>query len=518
MWLAHWLGGCSSEPARDTSTAEPGAGPGFVIGADDLPSSPNALPGNETTGSGCLGETRQAEAIGLDMFVMLDLSGSMLDPLPNQASVASPTTKWDAVRAALESFVQAPETSDIGIGLQYFPQANSGVPFACEQNEDCGGGGSCTSSLCVTPAVLQVADGDGSWEFTRVAGESGTVCSGDVDCSSAGGSCRRMLGACVFPPGTVAARPEGHFVNASASPEASFVTALCSSDDDCLGVPGSRCEIVGLCSRAPVQCASSAGCPSGAGECQAFPYTCSNYTSCDAARYAAPAVDISSSESRSAEIIASLAAQVPAGATPTGPALSGALEHAQLWAEQHPERQVVTVLATDGFPTVCQPLELPELAGLASAALSGARSVRTFVIGVFGDLDADGQQRLDAIASAGGSDRALVVDTASSLAVDFLAALNVIRSTAVSCDFQLDSDAGLNFDRVNLRVRDEAGGTRSLLNVGDASACGSGDGWYYVRDAAGAPAQLSVCPATCTAFQGERARVDLEIGCATRIR
>jgi hypothetical protein len=494
-----------------------GAAPGFVIGGDDLPSSPNALPGNEAS-SGCLGETRQAEGIGLDMFLMLDLSGSMLDPLPMQPAAATPTTKWDAVRGALESFVQAPETSEIGIGLQYFPQANPGVPFACQSSEDCGAGGSCTNSLCVTPARLDTTPAGSAWDFTRIAGETGTVCSIDADCSSTGGGCRTLPGACVFPAGAIAARPEGHFANVSETPETSFVSALCAADEDCQGVPGSRCEVVGLCSLAPVQCAPSAGCRPGAGECQPFPYSCSNYTSCDAARYASPAVDISSSEARTADAIASLRAQVPAGATPTGPALTGALQHARLRAEQHPERQVVTVLATDGFPTVCRPLEIPGIAELARAEAEGARPVRTFVIGVFGDLDADGQQRLDDIARAGGSDHALVVNTASSLADDFLAALNVVRSTAVSCEFQLDAEADLNFDRVNLRIRSDGDAATSLLNVGDASDCGDQAGWYYVRDAAGVPTQLSVCPATCAEIQGETARVDLEIGCATRIR
>src|SRR5688572_22059883 len=77
VWLSPWLAGCSSKPAPDTSMGALGASPDFELGADDLPSSPNALPGNVTS-SGCLGETRQAEAIELDMFLMLDLSGSML--------------------------------------------------------------------------------------------------------------------------------------------------------------------------------------------------------------------------------------------------------------------------------------------------------------------------------------------------------------------------------------------------------------------------------------------------------
>jgi hypothetical protein len=67
-------------------------------------------------------------------------------------------------------------------------------------------------------------------------------------------------------------------------------------------------------------------------------------------------------------------------------------------------------------------------------------------------------------------------------------------------------------------VTDTAGLTTELVSVGDRAACGSEDGWYYVRDAAGAPVQVSVCPAPCQRLERERAREDLQIGCATRIR
>ena len=177
---------------------------------------------------------------------------------------------------------------------------------------------------------------------------------------------------------------------------------------------------------------------------------------------------------------------------------------------------MVTVLATDGFPTVCEPLQIPELAELARAGLP----VRTFVIGVFSDadLDTDGRQRLDQLASAGGSEQALVVNTAGDLTTEFLAALNQIRSTAVSCDFALDAGARLDLDRVNLRLLDAAGSARELLSVGDSSACGDQPGWYYVRDDAGTPVQVSVCPASCDELRRGSASAELQIGCATRIR
>jgi hypothetical protein len=509
---------CSSdESPSDTgggagSGANPAAGQGFVVGSDDLPGESGGAVSVDS--AGCLGETRQAEAIELDMYVMLDLSGSMLDPLP---AALSRSTKWDAVRSSLESFVRSPETSGIGIGLQYFPQANAGVPFACASNAECGSGGPCTSSLCVAPGRRDTPEG--ALEFLRAAGE-GTLCSGDADCAASGGSCRSPLGACVFPSGASSADASAHFANVSDTPETSIVTALCESAADCAGIPGSRCEVVGLCSLAPLQCTASVDCGAGAGECQPFPYTCADYTSCDAGRYAVPAVAIGDAATHGDELIASLDAQLPVGATPTGPALTGALEHARSWAEQHPGRQVVTLLATDGFPTVCQPLEIPGIAELASRAASAPLPVRTFVIGVFADADlgADGQARLDELARAGGTERAIVVNTAGDVARDFLDALNAIRSTAVSCVFQLDADAELDFERVNLRMTDAGGAPLELLSVSEAEACADGDGWFYVRDGGGKPLQLRVCPATCQKLERERARVDLQIGGVTRIR
>jgi hypothetical protein len=487
----------------------------FPLGDADLVGDPGSAATALQPGESCLGEARAVERIGLDMFLMLDLSGSMLDLLPLTAQRPGATSKWDAVRASLESFVQAPETSEIGIGLQYFPQSNPGVSFACSSSAECGEG-ACTNTLCVVHAQSGGADGSPPLEVLRVAGDQGTLCRTDADCPGTGETCQTLLGACVFPPGTLAERPEGHFANVADATEASFVSARCSSTADCAGVPGTRCETVGLCALSPVQCSDSVPCAPGAGQCQPFPYTCSNFTSCDVARYGEPAVAIDRSSTRATNVIQSLRAQVPLGATPTGPALAGALAQARSWAEQHPERQMVTVLATDGFPTVCEPLQIPELAELARSGLP----VRTFVIGVFSDadLDTDGRQRLDQLASAGGSEQALVVNTAGDLTSEFLAALNQIRSTAVSCDFALDAGARLDFERVNLRLLDASGNARELSNVGDASACGDQPGWHYVRDASGVPVQISACAASCDELRSGKVSAELQIGCATRIR
>ncbi|HTV25374.1 MAG TPA: hypothetical protein VMG12_42055, partial [Polyangiaceae bacterium] len=280
-------------------------------------------------------------------------------------------------------------------------------------------------------------------------------------------------------------------------------------------------EELGLCSNLVGLCSTNTPCPGGA-QCLPLGTTgCLDSASCDVQTYATPAVGISNAPERAAAIIASLQGVVPQGETPTGPALSGALQHAQQWAIDHPGRQVVAVLATDGFPTVCAPDQIADLAGLSAAAAQAERPVKTFVVGVFSndDLGQDGQARLDELARAGGTERAFVVETGGDVSLEFLQALEAIRSSVVGCTFGLQADDALDFDKVNLKLTAADGSESQLINAADAAGCErDGNGWYYVRDERGTPTQLEVCPAVCSTLQLGQARVDLQIGCATIIR
>jgi hypothetical protein len=64
--------------------------------------------------AGCSGELYQGETIPLDVYIMFDQSGSMLNP--EQGGV----TRMDAVRAALDQFVHDPKSAGIGVGIGYF--------------------------------------------------------------------------------------------------------------------------------------------------------------------------------------------------------------------------------------------------------------------------------------------------------------------------------------------------------------------------------------------------------------
>jgi len=531
-WIGLLAVACSSD--SDKEVPVPGAGgAGSMGGPGDVPAGSGAPgasadgfgdldPGGDDIGATCFGETRATEQLGLDLFIMLDTSGSMLDPLPGQAAGGAAATKWDSVRGALEAFVQSPETAEIGIGLQYFPQIEAGVPFTCDTNDQCGAFGPCSNSLCVV-TVSQDDDPDDldpPLIFTRVADGGPTPCFDDAGCTGPNERCQTLAGECIIPPFLFTDVPDGSFLNMNPDPDGTLQAPVCSQQSDCAGLPGTTCDPLGICDDFVNFCTPSLAC-GNAGECFALPSTCASQTKCDAGDYSTPAVAISAAPERSAAIVTSLGSQTPQGLTPTGPALEGALAQARAWAEEHPDRQVVTLLVTDGFPTECAPLEIPDIAALAQSASTAARPVRTFVVGVFSDDDLadDGQARLDEVARAGDTSSALIVNTAGDVTADFLAALDAVRTTSLSCDFSLTQGGVLDFAAVNLDVTDASGATTRLFNVGDAAGCSSdGNGWYYVNDPSGVPQQIRVCPGACGSLQSGESTAELQIGCATMLR
>jgi len=72
----------------------------------------------------CARETKRADALPVDMYIMLDKSTSMheLDP--------TGTKIWDAVKTALSAFFADPGAAGTGVGLQYFGLGSS--PASCD--------------------------------------------------------------------------------------------------------------------------------------------------------------------------------------------------------------------------------------------------------------------------------------------------------------------------------------------------------------------------------------------------
>lgn len=234
--------------------------------------------------------------------------------------------------------------------------------------------------------------------------------------------------------------------------------------------------------------------------------------SCDAQDYSAPAVPFSPLPDP-ARLVADLQSRALSGGTPTRPALQGALSYASSWAEQHPERRVAVVLATDGDPAGCDQNNPDDVAQAAAQAWTGPHQIPTFVIGVGRALNS-----LHGIAEAGGTARAFLTDTQANFQTDFANALGAIRSRAGTCAYEIPPAAAgtaLDPNLVNVRLL-SAGQLPQLLPMtsdGSAARCDGQAGWYY--DNPRAPRSVRLCDASCAALTN--VSVDIEYGCHTLV-
>jgi hypothetical protein len=345
-------------------------------------------------GGGCAGISVGADKVPLDMYVMLDQSGSMSDPANGGG------TRWEAVEAAFNTFVNQPEAAGIGIGIQYFP-LDSGV--------------SC-------PALM---------------------CTSDAECGPPG------CGPCDMP------------------------------------FPGF-------------------------GVCPGF----GSSDSCEINDYATPDVAIAELPGNAAAITGSIAAHGPVGNTPTLPALQGAIQQAQSFATQNPGHQVIVVLATDGEPNVCGS-DVNTVSNAAAMGVAGMPSILTFVIGVGAS-----PATCNAIAAAGGTDQAFLVDQDPNVQQAFLDALNQIQGIALPCSYLIPEPTmgEINFEQVNVQYTPDGGSPETLPKVGSAAECPPGqNAWYYDNNAN--PTQIILCPDTCTNLSaGENGQVNIVLGCDTVVQ
>jgi hypothetical protein len=416
--------------------------PASFDGAIDAP--PRVVGGAPLGDAACAAQTQKAEKLPLDMYVMLDSSGSM------NALTASGQSKWDAIVAALTTFLRDPSSAGLGVGLQYFPLTKPGVPDTCMATADCGTSGPCN--------------------IIRACVKAGTACDTNADCKR-GDTCG-LVGGCTL------------------------VASLCQP-------VGGFCGLFG-------------------GDCAPLGGYCGGRDICASASYAAPAVEVAPLPGAAAGLVASLMAHMPDGLTPTSGALTGAIAHAQALAKANNGHRVVVLLATDGLPSECMPLDLPGVAAIALGGLAGAPSISTFVVGVFApDEQAQAQPALDAIATAGGTKQSFIINLGQNVAQAFLAALNSVRTAALSCQFKVPAASAaqkLDYYSVNVQYTSGAGQAVTIGNVHDKAACDARQGgWYYDMDpATGMPQTISICDTSCTQLRGDSAgRVDVLVGCKT---
>lgn len=247
----------------------------------------------------------------------------------------------------------------------------------------------------------------------------------------------------------------------------------------------------------------------------------SNYDLCTARDYAQPDVEIATLPGASSAIVTSLGRHFPDTATPTGPALDGAIQHAKNWAldPNHFDHTVIVVLATDGEPTECDPTDVGQIGQqIAQPAAQGSPSIKTFVIGV-GNV-----ANLNQIAQYGGTGQAYIT-SGPQAGQQFLDALNQIRGSALACEYKLPTpEAGtLDPNLVNVTYTPGApdGGTpapaETLIEVDDANGCSGAaqDAWYY--DDATNPTKIIMCPTACDKLKNDTqgGQVDVLLGCSS---
>jgi uncharacterized protein YegL len=96
------------------------AGQGIIIGNGG---SGAGSSGGSAAGGACGAQTYDGQQRPLDMYIMMDESGSMEG------------TSWSAVTSAVSTFVQSPSTVGVGVGIQFFPppstQANCPLAPPC---------------------------------------------------------------------------------------------------------------------------------------------------------------------------------------------------------------------------------------------------------------------------------------------------------------------------------------------------------------------------------------------------
>jgi hypothetical protein len=409
----------------------------------------------------CGATTESAKQLPVDLLVMLDASGSMME---QTGAAGNGPTKWAEVKNALTGFIADPKSAGLGVGLQIFPIEHPGTPASCSSNAQCTVGGT-SLGRCFLKAC-----------HPANANDSIRSCDTATDC-----------------PGNAACYPLG----------------ACAFGGNCLvGDP-----TYGSCLIGPCQALTSSTCEG---------------SECVLADYSPAKVPIAALPGNAALLTSTINGTPnppPNALTPTSVAVQSGIAIAKKHAAANPTHGVVLVLATDGFPTRCAPLDIPGIAALAGTGVSGTPSIKTFVIGVFKDADkAAATSNLDAIAAGGGTSKALIVTTGGNVAADFQKALDTIRGSALPCEYAIPkSEAGQqDLDKVNVQHTDGAGKKEVLAYKTNAAGCGQGPGWYYDVDPAtgGTPTKIILCSSTCNTVKTEsgNAKIEILLGCKTIVK
>jgi len=206
------------------------------------------------------------------------------------------------------------------------------------------------------------------------------------------------------------------------------------------------------------------------------------------------------------------------GGTPLVQVMQGMVGYMRTWAKGHTDRKPVLVLATDGIPddtcsasNIDPSNSLDNALALAKDAYEGKPSIPVFVIGVGEELTA-----LNSIAEAGGTESAAVISTSGNVTEKFLEALDGIRKSALSCNYDIPPPKTGEIDYTAVNVTFSEGGSKAdtFFYVDSAKECALSPehAWYY--DDPKKPTQVVLCPQTCERVSAASdGKMDVAFGC-----
>jgi hypothetical protein len=249
-----------------------------------------------------------------------------------------------------------------------------------------------------------------------------------------------------------------------------------------------------------------------------FPIDADDDERCDSASYEKPDVPVTALPSdafaQAIDDITPHSKDEWRSGTPTLAAVGATLDLARAQSKANPGDRHAVVLVSDGYPQGCDDDDIDSVASAVAKALP---DIETYVIGVSNPPGGpDTVSNLNAVAQAGGTDHAYLVETGDPERTKsaFLDAVRAIRTGTLSCAFQIpEPPAGESFDRGRANVSD-SNGVSAADFVYDPD-CKSAQAWRY--DDPDAPTHIVLCDETCAAVRRDaKAVLRVEFGCARR--
>lgn len=252
--------------------------------------------------------------------------------------------------------------------------------------------------------------------------------------------------------------------------------------------------------------------PNAAGLALGLQYLPLGLNDCSFDDYARPAVPVGLLPANAAAVQRSLERTHPDGDTPMLPALKGTMEYARALLIGDPSRSIAIALITDGQPDTCDST-IARVADVAAAGASNDPPVLTFVAAIEEDAFAAG---LDAVATAGGSGRAIRVSTPATAAQELVGALSQLRDAARACRFAVaaagDASPTAQDVAVSVLAAPSDSAPEDLAYSPSAEACAGNDA-FWVDDPA-RPTFVVLCPAVCARVHANSgARIEVIAGC-----